>query len=508
MALIIKIAWRNIWRHKGKSLVIGMILIVGACIMTIGAGVISGMNVGLQKNIVNGFTGDIVIIPGTSRTDNVFLDMMGKSVDPLPDYEKVQEVLASSPMIEKHLPIGKNTAMVLNEAGGSMDGAFIIGVDFEEYNRMFPGNLELVQGSFVKPGERGVLMTTGAQELLTTSMGIFFMPESVAVDTSVMPEKVKKIKDDLTLKRTMVFMGLSSDNTSTDVRLPIRGLVKYNALNKIWGMFMLMDIESYRQCMGYVSAAHQQMKVPESSKKLLEIEEDDLESMFSQGGLIVDSDREMEELEVDTSTQGQDSTQSRQEAGTYNLVLTKLKDGNQQKEVCDSLNSIFDGRDINVRAVTWQKATGTIGSMAGLIKLSLFIFVMLLFFVAIIIIINTLTMAAMERTPEIGMMRAIGAGKGFISSMFVNETVFLSISFGALGIVAGGIIVAILRAFRFSTDNDMLQLLYGGNTFQPFLSIADIFLVIIQLALVSVLAMIYPVFVARRITPLDAISRE
>ena len=62
MNLIIKISWRNIMRHKGKSIVIGVILFLGALLMTVGNGVISGMDRGMQKNIVEGFTGDALII--------------------------------------------------------------------------------------------------------------------------------------------------------------------------------------------------------------------------------------------------------------------------------------------------------------------------------------------------------------------------------------------------------------------------------------------------------------
>ena len=78
-----------------------------------------------------------------------------------------------------------------------------------------------------------------------------------------------------------------------------------------------------------------------------------------------------------------------------------------------------------------------IGSLTTLIKGSLLIFVSFLFLVAVIIIINTLTMAAMERTPEIGMMRAIGARKNFIRAMFFGETGMLAGVFGGAGVGFG-----------------------------------------------------------------------
>ena len=72
----------------------------------------------------------------------------------------------------------------------------------------------------------------------------------------------------------------------------------------------------------------------------------------------------------------------------------------------------------------------------------------------------------------------------------------------------GFIIVNILSLLHLKTDNDMLQLFYGGDTFHPFLSASDISLVIIQLVIVTLIAVLYPLTVARNITPLDAISRE
>ena len=92
--------------------------------------------------------------------------------------------------------------------------------------------------------------------------------------------------------------------------------------------------------------------------------------------------------------------------------------------------------------------------------------------------------------------------------MFFWETAMLSFVFGGTGIAAGYIIVNVLALCKFTTDNDMVQLLYGGDTFHPFLSGGDIFLAVFQLAIVTLIAVIYPMLVARSITPLDAITRE
>ncbi|MFP4681597.1 MAG: ABC transporter permease [Chitinispirillaceae bacterium] len=504
-----KIAWRNIMRHKGKSFVIGSILFLGALLMTVGNGVISGMDKGLEEHIVNGFTGDLIIVSDEQESDNLFLDMMGKPIEPIYNYKQIDSLLNTLDHIDKYTPIGKNVAMVLNEEGGAPGYAYLLGVDLESYREMFPRNISLLQGNMLDSGNAGVLVPTGARKEMFSYTNLWFTCEDCPRDTSFMPPEAKEVKNSLIYKDNVVFMGMTTDNTSTDIRLGIKGIIEYSALNTIWGQFVTMDIESYRRCLGYFTSADKCAELDESEKELFSAENEDLDALFSSDmltdestGEAFDSDMRLE-IEPEPETKNADL-----EAGAFNMVLVLLKDHGDLEKKVDLVDSALDSAGIEARAVDWKKATGSIGSMASLIKGSLFMFVMFLFFVAVIIIVNTLSMAALERTSEIGMMRAVGARKGFISSMFLGETALLSFFFGGLGILSGIVVIQILSFLNITTDNDMIQLLYGGDTFNPLITWGDLTLAIFQLAMVTLIAVIYPVRVARNITPLDAISRD
>lgn len=507
MGLIIKIAWRNVMRHKGKSIVIGVILFLGALLMTVGNGVISGMDKGLQTNIVNGFTGDIVITSSKQESDNVFIEFMGKSVEPIFNFKQIDSVLKMAPYIDQYLPIGKNTAMVLNDEGGAPGYTYLLGVDFKEYKKMFPNTMKCIEGRFMQDGEKGCLVPTGARKEMFNLTNIWFIAEGTTADTANMIPEAKNVKSSLVYKDNLVLMGLAGDNTTTDVRVGIKGIIKFNALNTIWGSFGFMDIESFRQCFGYFT--DEDVPISKSEQKLLSLESQDLDNLFGENTELNSSQNESPTEEPSQLTQKVNPEPNLMKtSGTYNLVLVKLKDHSKLNQYEKELNTLLKEHNLGVRAITWKKAIGTIGSMAILIKSALFVFVLFLFFVAIIIIVNTLSMAALERSSEIGMMRAVGARKSFISSMFFGETAVLSFFFGGLGIVTGIIVVRVISLLNIKTDNDMVQLLYGGDTFQPFLSAADIGLAILQLTIVTLIAVIYPLRVARKITPLDAISRE
>ena len=511
MNLIIKIAWRNVMRHRGKSLIIGVILFLGALLMTVGNGIISGMDKGLRENIVNGFTGNILLVSDKQESDNVFIEFMGKAVEPIHNFVEIKKVLEQQQYVEKFLPVGKNMAMLLNDHKDGAPGySFIIGVDFDQYQRMFPDNMISIEGRLLEKGERGTIIPTGARKEFYDITGIWFIPEKESLNVEHLTDELKKDASGLIVKDNIVFMGFSNDNTSSDIRLGVKGVTKYRALNTIWGHFIMMDIESYRQCLGYFAAEDKTTELSGEEKALFELENDGLDGLFTDGSLIVEDVASVVQedlITLESQPIGTLQTANLDE-GAYNLVMVKLKRGIKEKAALAQINETLKKENLGVRAISWKKAMGMIGSMAQIIKGALFTFVMFLFFVAIIIIVNTLSMAALERTSEIGMMRAIGARKSFVRKMFLGETGLLSFSFGGAGIATGVIIVNILSMLQIKSDNDIVQLLFGGDTFSPMLSAGDITVAIIQLALVTLIAVVYPIKVAGNITPLDAISRE
>ena len=104
-----------------------------------------------------------------------------------------------------------------------------------------------------------------------------------------------------------------------------------------------------------------------------------------------------------------------------------------------------------VKVLSWKTASGQVASTADILQSIVVVFVVLLFIVAIIIIMNTLSMNALERTEEFGMMRGVGARKGFITRMFLAETFTLSFLFGGGGILLGVIATWIVRPLHIAS---------------------------------------------------------
>ncbi len=508
MELIIKIAWRNIIKHKGKSAIIGMILFLGAFLMTIGNGVISGMDNGLKENILNRFTGHLVIVAKNQQENNVLFTMMGRSVEIIGDYQKVKSVLKQQNYINKFLPAAREFAMVLNEEGEPWMN-LVFGVNFEDYQNMFNNNIVNIEGGLLKNYERGLLVTTKHRDEFFDYNNFWCVPKGAKIIEKNLSEDALKNKQYLQPRDELIFMGFNDKNAALDIRLPIKGIIKFSELNALWGHFNYIDIESFRECFGWITAQDNAIQITAEKQNLLKSEETNLDNLFgSEISLGSEENKKISDIDFSTKVEKKSDMQIDIDSGSYNLVFVKLKNNISIDAAAKKLEKALTDAKTNTRVITWKQAAGQIAEIAMIIRGALFGFVLFLFIVAIIIIMNTLSMAALERTSEIGMMRAVGATRMSISGMLAAELLFLSFIFGGLGIITGIIAVIFTSSLNLTTTNDILQLFYGGDTFRPSLGVLDIMLGVLQLGIVTFFSIIYPVLLARKITPLEAISRD
>ena len=266
MGLIIKIAWRNIQRHKGKSLVIGIILFLGALIMTIGNGITSGMDRGLRENIMNRFTGQIVVVSSAQEQDNVIFTPMGKDVEIITGYDKIKKVLESQDYIARFLPAAKGVTMIMNP-DGDVGVRLVMGVKFEDYQKMFLNNVKLVEGAYLKNDDRGILITTGSRKKIYDEQDFWPMPKGIAPDKKNFTPEALKNRNTLDIRNDIILMGLTSENTTMDIRLDVKGVVRYEYLDDFWSNFNIIDIESFREIFHYVTATDAVAQIPGDKRR-------------------------------------------------------------------------------------------------------------------------------------------------------------------------------------------------------------------------------------------------
>src|SRR5271157_271013 len=130
---ILKIAWRSLLRHKAKSIIIGTILFLGALIMTLGNATAIGMQRGVEKNMVESFTGHIILVSDEETKDNVLFTPMAKPLKILKDWEKIKGVLSRQDFIKDFIPMTRVGVAILG--GQGMNFMLTFGCNFQDFQR-------------------------------------------------------------------------------------------------------------------------------------------------------------------------------------------------------------------------------------------------------------------------------------------------------------------------------------------------------------------------------------
>ncbi len=116
--------------------------------------------------------------------------------------------------------------------------------------------------------------------------------------------------------------------------------------------------------------------------------------------------------------------------------------------------------------------------------------------IAVIGIVNTLSLSVLERTREIGLLRAVGLSRTRLRRMVTLESVTISLMGAALGLVLGLVIGVLLQ---YSLREEITELALPWTSLLVFLAIAVVF---------GVLAAILPAVRASRMNVLEAIATE
>lgn len=90
----------------------------------------------------------------------------------------------------------------------------------------------------------------------------------------------------------------------------------------------------------------------------------------------------------------------------------------------------------------WNEVVAELGMMIEFMDIGMLVFMSIIMLALIFGIINTMLMAVLERTREIGMLMAVGMNKTRVFFMILAETMFLAIVGGPIGLGAGFLTVS------------------------------------------------------------------
>ena len=158
-----------------------------------------------------------------------------------------------------------------------------------------------------------------------------------------------------------------------------------------------------------------------------------------------------------------------------------------------------------LHARTWMDINKNFFAALALEKLAMFIILTLIVLVACFNIISTLIVMVVEKTKDIGILKAIGVPQKEIRKIFMWGGLIIGIAGIVSGIIGGIVLCFLLKKYQFI---QLPQDIYYIDRLPVALRWSDVGVIAGSALLICFLATIYPASKAARMVPADALRYE
>ena len=181
-----------------------------------------------------------------------------------------------------------------------------------------------------------------------------------------------------------------------------------------------------------------------------------------------------------------------------------LLDNNEELDLADqTIQRDLPGLDVK----TWREIMPDVSLVESSFGLTMMIFIGVILLALLFGIINTMLMAVLERTKELGMLMAIGMNKFRVFTMILLETVMLSLVGGVCGIVLGWLLNLYFGVK--GIDLGAWSTAYKSMGFDTLvytkLSWSISFEIAVMVIITGIIAAIYPAMKALKLKPAEAV---
>lgn len=184
-------------------------------------------------------------------------------------------------------------------------------------------------------------------------------------------------------------------------------------------------------------------------------------------------------------------------------IAVKLDNPDLAAKVKEGLGSIL-GFNYNIK--TWEDANQNFFAALKLEKLTMFIILALIILVASFNIISTLIVMVVEKTKDIGILKALGMSASGVRKIFTYQGLIIGTLGILLGSLGGVVLCWLLKKYQFVK---LPQDIYYIDRLPVSLEFWPDILLIISLAMAIVLiSTIYPAVKASRLNPIEALRYE
>lgn len=188
--------------------------------------------------------------------------------------------------------------------------------------------------------------------------------------------------------------------------------------------------------------------------------------------------------------------------GRVSGLSVDLKDAGHAQQTKEKIQTLLNYPFI-VR--TWMDMNRTLFSALKLEKLVMFLILALIILVACLNIAGSLTILVMDKTKEIGVMRALGATSSDMIRIFAFDGLTLGLMGSLAGLLLGALICWVLQH---TTLLELPKEIYYVDRIPVVMNIWDTLRVVLVGIGLSFLSALYPAWTAGRLDPVKALRYE
>jgi len=482
--IILKLAFRTLMRRKGRMVLIGSLVAFGTFLLAFGGIFASSASKASQLSIIENFTGDLIVYSEKSKE----LPSPFAFTTPLPNIRNTQEiadVLKGIDGVESWAMYAQNYGIVQVERDGkNIDLPFIFyAIEPASYRKVF-SNVKISAGNFFgldaayPDGKAATTDTAASSDTVASAGGILiseYQNAQYAKNYGVTLSPGEKVK----------LLGVTEGgvNTVSSTMLGTFNPVHYTS---VFNYINFVDAPTYTTLYNYTGVE----SLPAAFNAGLANATADESSLFALAGNDTFGKIDLASLKT-------------QALSGFTMIAVKLSD---HSKVDSAIAELRKHTELGVKAARWDAASGFYAQISLALQAFIFLATGLIFLVVTMILMNTLIINVVERTAEIGTMRAIGADKSFVREVFLAETIMLNTVSALVGIAITFALLAFGGSGGFPLPETISQFLIGGGFLPLKITATPFAIALVTVVGVSVLATIYPVSVATSITPLKAMS--
>ena len=483
--MILKIAFRNICRNTRKTILLGTLIALGMAFLFFANAVFESADQGVRTSFVGSLTGDVVM---ASESETPF-SLFGNEIPVIDDYEVIPSIPGYADISEdfdslayarSYTPVVSGAAGV--EVGDYRGSAAVFGIVPGSYFEVCC-DIEIASGNPADISEGGIFLCQSIKDAAEKKLGRAL-------------EKGEEVK-----------LSLYSNGSFKLRKGTYAGCHRYINQTAPFDAIILADPTIVRGLIDYTAGNLVADDGGKSSEPAV-TDDFDLDTLFAESedtekaqdeGFSLDR---IESILADTTER---DALAQVSSSAWSFVLFKAEDG-RERQLKRELAAMARENRWNVEIKSWRKGAGLSAQMVFALKAAFNVGILFIIIGAVLVIVNALVISVLERSYEIGTMRGIGAGKPFISALFIAESMMLTLTAATIGIIIGAVAAALFSG-GIALHNDLLITMFGGDVLRPVVTFKNIALHFAGAALVGALSWIYPVSLAVKIQPVTIMGR-